>query len=149
MKSRPRYCALALVSALAAGAALAQRGGGGLINAGPLVSPSYNFISYACIGSDSISHICTGDITTAAVTQITSGTCSDTTPEWSFDGSKIAFERKCGNDSDIYIANCRWKRGHSGYDDYSSFHSDLDAVRSDCILEHRISRLAAKSGFLH
>jgi Tol biopolymer transport system component len=39
------------------------------------------------------------------VTQITNGTCSDTTPEWSFDGSKIAFERQCGNDSNIYIAN--------------------------------------------
>jgi hypothetical protein len=105
MKSRTRYCALALVSALAAGAALAQRGGGRLINAGPLVGPSYNFISYACIGSDSVGHICTGNIMTAAVTQITSGTCSDTTPEWSFDGSKIAFSRQCGNDSDIYISN--------------------------------------------
>lgn len=33
-----------------------------------------------------------------------------------------------------------WERGHSGYDDDSSFHSDLDAVRPDCLLEHRISR---------
>ena len=105
MKSRTHYCALALVSALAAGAAFAQSAGGGLINPGPLVGPRFTFISYACIGSDGVSHICTGDITTAAVKQITSGSCPDTTPEWSFDGSKIAFGRQCGNDSDIYITN--------------------------------------------
>lgn len=62
-------------------------------------------ISYACIGTDSVSHICTGNVTTGASTQITSGACNDYTPEWSFDGSKIAFQRQCGNDSDVYIMN--------------------------------------------
>jgi hypothetical protein len=49
VKSRTRYFTLALVSALAAAAPLAQRGGG-LTNAGALVGPSHDFISYACIG---------------------------------------------------------------------------------------------------
>lgn len=99
MKSVILWCALAMVAVLEIGSAFAQNGG--LIKAGP----PYNFVSYACIGSDGISHICVGDVRNAAVTQITSGACADTTPDWSFDGYKVAFQRQCGNDSDIYTAN--------------------------------------------
>lgn len=77
----------------------------GLLTSSWVRGSRHAFISYACIGSDSIGHICTKDFNTAAATQITSGGCADTTPEWSFDGLKIAFQRQCGNNSDIFIVN--------------------------------------------
>jgi hypothetical protein len=66
-------------------------------------------IAYACIGSDSLSHICTGNVTTLVTTQITTGPCADWAPEWSFTGSELTFERHCGSGatttSDIFIVN--------------------------------------------
>jgi Tol biopolymer transport system component len=68
-------------------------------------APSSHVFSYACIGGDGISHICISDLTRGGTQQLTSGTCSDEAPEWSFDGLKLAFERDCGNDHEIYKIN--------------------------------------------
>jgi len=67
-------------------------------------APSQIF-SYACIGVDGISHICIGNLATGYTQALTSGTCPDIAPEWSFDGSQIAFERDCGNDHNIFKIN--------------------------------------------
>jgi Tol biopolymer transport system component len=68
------------------------------------VPPPQIFV-YTCIGGDGISHICSGDLTTGKTQPLTSGTCSDDAPEWSYDGTQIAFDRGCGNIHDIYKIN--------------------------------------------
>jgi hypothetical protein len=97
--------AVAVATALLMTPAAAQIGPSGFSGGG---GPS-KLIAYACIGSDTIGHICLANITTWASAQITSGPCDDWAPEWSFDGLKIVFERHCGSGasktSDIFIMN--------------------------------------------
>lgn len=61
-------------------------------------------ITYAAFGGDGFTHIYLRN-TNGATTQLTSGPSNDETPEWSFDGTKIAFQRGDANGSGVYTMN--------------------------------------------
>ena len=71
---------------------------------GPPHSPFSGTISYAAFGSDGYTHIYL--LTSSGVkTQLTSGAHNDETAEWSFDGSRIVFQRADANGIAVYIMN--------------------------------------------
>ena len=72
----------------------------------PTLPQPPQIFAFAAVGTDNVSHIYLGNLATRGTQQLTSSSvCADVAPEWSFDGTQIAFERDCTNDHEVYKMN--------------------------------------------